>query len=207
MKRTIAAATVLALTTIGVVPAFAADSTVAGLWEEADSDGKVGAWFLFEQKDDVWVGRLVKGFKKPGEKVINSCEKCPGERKGAHMMGLTIVYDMKRDGLHYDNGMILDPRDGTMYHAMMDLSPDSKELSVRGYVFMKALGQTQVWRRLPDDSLKTADIPKEMLAGAVDAKADTKLSKVSKHDPKAPKHDAKVVATPEPDATPEAETK
>jgi uncharacterized protein (DUF2147 family) len=198
MKKTIAAATALVLTTISGAPAFA-DPSVEGLWEQSDSDGKVGAWFLFEKKDDVYVGRLVKGFLKPGEKALITCEKCPGDRKGAHMMGLTIVYDMKRDGLHYDDGMILDPRDGSMYHAMMDLSEDGKELSVRGYLLIKALGQTQVWRRLPDDSMKTADIPKEVLPGA--ATAEAKVTKVSKHDAKPAKHEAKVSApAPEPSA-------
>jgi uncharacterized protein (DUF2147 family) len=205
MKRTIAAATALALTTMIGAPAFAAEPSVAGFWEVTDTDGKVGAWFVFEKKDDVYVGRLAKGFPKPGEKNIKTCEYCPDERKGARMMGLTIVYGMKRDGLHYDEGMILDPRSGSMYHAEMDLSEDGKELSVRGYLMIKALGQTQVWHRLPDDAIKKEDVPKEVLATAADPKAEGKglkaEAKVSKHDAKAVKHDVK--PTPEPDVAQE----
>jgi hypothetical protein len=130
----------------------------------------------------------VKGFLKPGETKINYCEKCPGDRKGARMMGLTIVYDMKRDGLHYDEGQILDPRDGSMYHAMMDLSEDGKDLSVRGYLMFKALGMTQVWHRLPDDSLKTADVPKELLAGQTDTPVEADATKIAKHKPKVVAH-------------------
>jgi uncharacterized protein (DUF2147 family) len=176
-------------------PAFA-EPSVEGLWEQSDSDGTVNAWFLFEKKDDAYVGRIVKGFLKPGEKRLDTCEKCPGDRKGARMLGLTIVYSMKRDGLHYDDGAILDPRDGSMYHAMMDLSDDGKDLSVRGYVMIKALGQTQVWHRLPADSLKMADVPKEVLAGAEDPKGEGKASRLSKHDLKAAQHEAKA-ATPD----------
>jgi uncharacterized protein (DUF2147 family) len=178
-------------------PAFA-EPSVEGLWEQADADGTVNAWFLFEKKDDVYVGRIVKGFLKPGEKRIDACDRCPGERKGARMLGLTIVYDMKQDGLHYDEGMILDPRNGSMYHAMMDLSEDGQDLSVRGYLMFKALGQTQVWHRLPDDALKTADIPMEALAGAEEtkvARVDSKVSKLSKHDLKAAKNETKVVTS------------
>jgi uncharacterized protein (DUF2147 family) len=199
VKRTTAAAAAFVLTGLISAPAFA-EPSVEGLWEQSDSDGKVNAWFLFEKKDDGYVGRIVKGFLKPGEKRINTCEKCPGERKGARMIGLTIVYGMKRDGLHYDDGMILDPRDGSMYHAMMDVSEDGKDLSVRGYIMIKALGQTQVWHRLPDDAVKTADIPKEMLAGAEDPKGESKATKVSKHDLKAPKHEANAGAA-EPDTS------
>jgi hypothetical protein len=77
----------------------------------------------------------------------------------------------------------------------MDLSEDGKDLSVRGYVMIKALGQTQVWHRLPDDSLKMADVPKEVLAGAEDPKGEAKASKVSKHDLKAPQHEAKAMTS------------
>jgi len=196
VKRTTVATAAFVLATLIGAPAFA-EPSVEGLWEQSDSDGKVNAWFVFEKKDDAYVGRLVKGFLKPGEKRVNTCESCPGERKGARMLGLTIVYDMKRDGLHYDDGMILDPRDGSMYHAMMDVSEDGKELAVRGYLMIKALGQTQVWHRLPDDSLKTADVPKEVLAGAEDPKVEAKANKKSaKHDPKTVQHEAKA-AVPE----------
>ena len=193
MKATTTTAAAFVSTMLIGVPAFA-EPSVEGLWEQSDSDGKVGAWFLFEKKDDVYVGRIVKGFPRPGEKRIDACERCPDERKGARMLGLTIVYDMKRDGLHYDDGMILDPRDGSMYHAMMDVSEDGKVLSVRGYFMIKALGQTQVWHRLPDNLLRAADVPKEVLAGAEDSKAEVTVSKVTKHDLKASKYEAKMTS-------------
>jgi uncharacterized protein (DUF2147 family) len=161
--KTMAAAAAFVLTATLAGTAHA-DPTVVGLWEQSFGDGQVAAWFLFEEKDGVYVGRVVKAFKKPGEKVLTTCEKCPGDRKGANMLGLTIIYDMKRDGLKYRDGSILDPRDGTLYHAQMDLSEDGKELGVRGYIGVPLLGMTQVWHRLPDNAMKPTDIPKEVLA-------------------------------------------
>lgn len=138
--------------------------TVAGFWEQSFDSGEVGAWFLFEQKDGLYVGRLVKAFKKPGEPLIETCAKCTGDQKDARMLGLTIIKGMKRDGLNYKDGTILDPRDGNVYHAEIILSPDGQELSVRGYLMIPLLGQTQVWNRLPDDAIAPADIPEEVLA-------------------------------------------
>jgi uncharacterized protein (DUF2147 family) len=134
--------------------------TAAGFWEQVNDDGSVGGWFYFSEKNGLYEGRLVKMFKKPGgPEYSDLCEKCEGDQKDAPMLGLTIVKDMKRDGRNYEEGSILDPRDGTVYHAQMELSPDGKKLSVRGYLGIPLLGQTQVWNRLPDDSIPVDEIP------------------------------------------------
>jgi uncharacterized protein (DUF2147 family) len=144
--------------------------TAAGFWQQADDDGFVGGWFYFSEKNGLYEGRLVKMFKKPGSvDFSDKCEKCEGDQKNAPMLGLTIVKGMKRDGRSYEEGSILDPRDGTLYHALMKLSDDGKELEVRGYLGISALGQSQFWKRLPDDSIAPADIPKDSLGPAAKA--------------------------------------
>jgi uncharacterized protein (DUF2147 family) len=169
MKPAFALAIALMLLTMGAVHA-APLPTVGGFWESDDDQGQPQAWFYFEQKDKdkdgPWVGHLVKGFRKPGEKFSETCTKCAGDQKNAKMAGLAIVNGMKRDGLTYKEGTILDPRDGSVYHAQMELSADGKELGVRGYVLMPMLGQTTVWKRLPDDTIPAADLAK-MLGGSV----------------------------------------
>jgi hypothetical protein len=142
--------------------------TAAGFWEEADDEGFVGAWFYFAEKKGLYEGRIVKAFKKPGApEYSNLCEKCEGDQKDAPMLGLTIVKGMKRDGRNYEEGSIMDPRDGSVYNAQMELSPDGKKLSVRGYLGISLLGQTQVWNRLPDDSMAQEDIPPESFGPSV----------------------------------------
>lgn len=148
-------------------PALYDHTTAAGLWQETDDQGRPGAWFLFVEKDGLYRGRLVKAFKQPGEqKLMLTCEKCAGDQKDAPMLGLTIVKDMKRKGNKYVDGNILDPRDGTVYHAQMELSADGEQLAVRGYLGIPLLGQTQIWTRLPDDAIAPADIPEESVGPA-----------------------------------------
>jgi uncharacterized protein (DUF2147 family) len=138
-------------------------TSVVGFWAQVGDDGKVGGWFYFVEKNGAYEGRLVKMIKQPGDTapMIETCEKCPGDQKDAAMLGLTIIKGMKRTGFKYEEGSILDPRDGTIYHAQMEMSPDGQKLFVRGYLGIPLLGQTQTWTRLPDNSIAAKDIPKD----------------------------------------------
>jgi len=146
-------------------------NTAAGFWQETDDQGRPGAWFLFVEKDGLYEGRFVKMFKQPGEQqLFLTCQKCTGDQKDAPMMGLTIVKGMKRNGAKYAGGTILDPRDGTVYHAQMELSEDGQQLFVRGYLGIPLLGQTQIWTRLPDDAIAPEDIPEDSVGPAATPK-------------------------------------
>jgi len=182
-------------------------TTASGFWEVKDDDGNTSAWFLFSEKNNVYSARLVKGFKKPGDTtpIKYICEACPGEKKGAHIMGLTLFWGMKRDGLHYTGGSVLDPRDGSVYHAKMDLSEDGQDLSVRGYLGVEMFGKTQVWHRLPDDTIKKEEIPKEILANGV--ANDSSAEKPKPKKPKPAKTEAPAADAPAPDAATEAAPK
>ena len=129
--------------------------TVAGFWEQSDGDGNVGAWFYFSRVKGLWQGRLVKLFKPPNvadKDLVTTCVKCDGDQKDAPMLGLTIVKGLHRDGRKYQDGTILDPRDGSVYRVQMELSADGQTLAVRGYLGIPLLGQTQTWNRLPDET-------------------------------------------------------
>ena len=143
----------LSVISAGAAPQRPAMATVEGLWEQVNDDGKVGGWFHIYERDGIYEGRIVRMFAKPGERPNPLCTKCPGEQKNQPTLGLTLIKGMSRKGRNYENGTILDPRDGSVYSARMELSPDGQKLLVRGFLGIDLFGQSQVWRRLPDSAL------------------------------------------------------
>ena len=138
------------------VPARAQQPTVVGLWQKVE-DGKPVGWFLFvERERRVMKVPSRKLFRAPGKIRIRSAATAPTTAR-MPMLGLSLVRGMKRAGSKYEDGNIVDPRDGKIYRAIMTLSPDGQTLTLRGYLGIPLLGMDEVWKRLPDDAYAQVD--------------------------------------------------
>lgn len=99
------------------------------------------------------VGKIVKLFRQPGEKLEPMCDECDEGHKGANIkgkpaLGLTIMWDVEYDeDDEWDDGEILDPANGKTYSVKLEVIKGGKAMEVRGYLGVSLLGRSQTWYR------------------------------------------------------------
>jgi uncharacterized protein (DUF2147 family) len=150
---------VVFLSLVGAGHAVGVEPSADGLWQAVDDQThQPNAWFLIRNRGDgSYEGLIVKIYVKAGEDPNVVCDQCKDDRHDKPWLGLDIIRGMKREGLNYTDGNILDPRYGHIYNAKMTLTPDGNTLVVRGYLGISLFGQDQYWTRLPESAYNEID--------------------------------------------------
>jgi uncharacterized protein (DUF2147 family) len=130
------------------LPAHAAESSPAGQWFTIDDvDGKPRSRVVIEETQGELSGRIEQIYPRPGDDTRNLCEQCEGARKNQPIVGMVFMWGLRKQGDGYSGGEILDPDSGKTYRARLKLSPDGKQLTVRGYIGISLFGRSQIWLR------------------------------------------------------------
>ncbi len=128
-----------------ISPFFSFANGINGLWETVDDrTGQKKAIVKLSEKDGKLQGNIVKVYFKPGDKHF--CDDCSGSLKNAPVEGLRFLWGLSEQSKnHWSEGSILDPHNGKIYRARLNIRGD--KIYVRAYLGVPFLGRTQIWHR------------------------------------------------------------
>ncbi|MCG2573413.1 MULTISPECIES: DUF2147 domain-containing protein [Acinetobacter] len=130
------------------IAAHAADPLNGTVWQTIDdATNKPKALVVFTEQKNGTLSASIQKVLTAGEE--NACTQCNGPYKNKSLRGVTIVRGLKNvGGTEYDNGSILDPKNGKTYSLKGELINGGKQLKIRGYLGFSALGRNQTWNRV-----------------------------------------------------------
>lgn len=113
-----------------------------GVWKTIDDEtGEEKSQVEIYEKNGKYYGKIIKLLNAPTTK----CDNCSGDRKGKPLVGLEILWDMKKSGNTWKSGEIFSPTKDKTYSCKMWLEGNDK-LKVRGYIAL--FYRTQTWHRV-----------------------------------------------------------
>ncbi|HOW74440.1 MAG TPA: DUF2147 domain-containing protein [Candidatus Competibacteraceae bacterium] len=125
--------------------ALAADLTSpVGKWRTIDDkSGKPKSIVQITEDKGVLTGKIVELLEGATEKT---CSKCEGDLKDKPLVGMKILWDLKKEGNEWADGKIFNPADGGTYTSKAKLTEGGKTLEVTGkWMFFS---KQQQWQRV-----------------------------------------------------------
>src|ERR1700744_3344909 len=100
--------------------AFAVDRTPVGTWKTIDDNShQMKALVEITEHDGALSGRVTQLFRKPSEDQNPKCADCPGDKQEKPILGMEILWNLRREGDEWIGGEILDPDEGKTYRCTM----------------------------------------------------------------------------------------
>jgi uncharacterized protein (DUF2147 family) len=129
-----------------IAPAAADELSPVGRWRTYDSEtNELRSVVEITAVGDTLEAKVVKRFPPPGDPTHGICGACRGDHKGKPILGMTVMWGVKRDGDGWDGGTVLQPTTGKEYHVELHLKDGGQRLDVRGYIGSPLFGPTQTW--------------------------------------------------------------
>lgn len=147
MRNTLRSALIV-FTLLLATAAYAANNTPVGTWTQVDdATGKPKSIIEITQQPDGTLQGTVKQVLFSDQGLHPICKKCEGDRHDKPVVGMVIMWGVKKDGNAWDGGQVLDPDSGKIYKVKLSLEDNGQKLDVRGYIGWSLFGRTQTWLR------------------------------------------------------------
>ena len=129
-------------------PLWAQDLSPAGRWRTIDDKtGVAKSIVIITLVNGEVQGTIERVFVPPAKEDNPICEPCPGQFKSKPVIGMQIMWGLKKSGDEYVGGHVLDPEKGKTYRCKIRVVEDGRKLEVRGFIGFSLLGRTQIWLR------------------------------------------------------------
>lgn len=125
--------------------AHAADlNSPVGKWKTIDDkSGKPKSIVQITESSGALTGKIVELLEGAAEQT---CSKCEGDQKDKPLVGMRILWDLKKQGDEWTGGKIFNPADGGTYSSKAKLTDGGKTLDVTGkWMFFS---KEQKWQRV-----------------------------------------------------------
>jgi len=140
--------TIFSLALIFLVSINLQAQSVLGEWNTINhDDNKIESTINVYLKNNLLYARIIK-ISDP-VKQDKLCTACKGKNKNKPILGMVILFGLKKDGDEWNGGKILDPKSGKIYKCYITLK-DKNTLKLRGYIGFSLLGRTEYWQKVKD---------------------------------------------------------
>ena len=146
MKKILIAFLALLLVASFLPAGHAADPSIAGVWSLPVLKGKDKGKERFQveifEKDGVYYGKIVKLTSLPENAL---CTKCKKERKDKPLMGMLMLWNLKKEAGRYVEGKIYDVEAGKEYKcSIAQITPDRLKITAS----LLFLSESHYWTRV-----------------------------------------------------------
>jgi uncharacterized protein (DUF2147 family) len=126
---------------------LAADPSIVGVWSvpvlEGKNKGKERSHIEIFEKGGVYYGKIVKLSNRPANAL---CTKCKGDKKDKPLMGMLVLWNLKKEAGRYVDGRVLYEEDGKDYNCTFFLlSPDRMKVTANILLFFN---ESHYWTRV-----------------------------------------------------------
>ncbi len=135
---------------IGAANASAAPTQLIGQWRAIDGDSDTPYAVVEFQRSPTgtlsgFVRTLLSGADQ--QAASQTCDKCTGARKGAPIVGMEIIWNLRPEGDRFIDGSIVDPESGRIFRCLVRVIDKGGRLDLTIYERFAIFGVTERWER------------------------------------------------------------
>lgn len=152
----------LALAALATLPLAAVSRTLAAATPDTAPARLIGHWQAIDPESDTpyaivefqhmqtgtysgFVRRLLQVADAPAP--AETCDRCTGARKGAPIVGMEVIWNLRAEGERFVDGSVVDPDSGRVFRCRVRVFDRGERMDLTIYERFPLFGFTERWVR------------------------------------------------------------